>query len=201
MARPNRPLSDLLDHPRLYRAWQAPFVGKKLAPVLSYGVPPAARVLDVGCGPGINAALFDSHGYVGVDLNDAYIRDARKRFSGHRFEVRDVTTGVSDLGGFDVVLMNSLMHHLDDSGAASLLASVAELDVTEDVHILDLVLPEEPGIARTLALADRGEHPRSVGEWENLVADAMPIKLVHTYPVGLVGVDLWRMVHIVANVR
>src|SRR5678816_624774 len=64
-------LERLLEHPWVYAAWQTPFVAQKFAPVeRALRHEEIRRVLDVGCGPGTNAARFRGFDYVGVDIND-----------------------------------------------------------------------------------------------------------------------------------
>lgn len=75
------------------------FVGRwsrRLAPglVAWAGVPPGARVLDVGCGTGaLTEALLATRpsSLVGVDLSPAFVEEARRRHgaAGARFEVAD----------------------------------------------------------------------------------------------------------------
>ena len=67
----------LLEQPWVYRTWQAPFASAKLRPFLTrIDLSRARRVLDVGCGPGTNAAIFTESEYVGIDINPEYIRTA-----------------------------------------------------------------------------------------------------------------------------
>ena len=110
------------EHPLVYRTLQAPFRERKLAPVLRrLRGHPEMRVLDVGCGPGTNAAHFCGMQYTGIDINPEYIANAQRRFPG-RFLVGDVTNpSVLPAEQFDCVLLNSLMHHLDDASVDGLL--------------------------------------------------------------------------------
>src|SRR5206468_6323559 len=81
-----------LEHTLAYRLWQAPFADKKLAPLFAHqDLRSVRRVLDVGCGPGTNTRHFERTGYLGVDINESYIADARRRY-GRDFLVADVTS-------------------------------------------------------------------------------------------------------------
>lgn len=194
-------VTDILDSPGIYRLWQAPFVRQKLAPVVQSGVLGKANsVLDVGCGPGTNAATFRSvHRYVGVDLNERYIRFAEKRYRGE-FLVGDVTEGMDAGEQFDLVLMNSLMHHLDDEGAGALLDSLKAVTASEgEIHVLDLVLAPS-GIPRRMALADRGEHPRNPSQWVDLVQPWLTVQHTSQYSLGVGPLELWRMIHMTLTV-
>ncbi len=81
----------------------------------------AARVLDVGCGPGsITVGLAQAAGHViGVDLDDAEFDDARTYASEHGIDnVEFVEGSIYDLGfaeaSFDVCTLFGMMETLDD---------------------------------------------------------------------------------------
>lgn len=188
-------LERVLEAPAVYRLWQAmALADRKMDPVAAEDVAGARRVLDLGCGPGTNAPRFEGAEYVGVDLNPGYVRSARKRHRG-RFLVGDAAR--LDLGGerFDFVLVNSLLHHLDDRAAEATLDGIAaHLEPDGRVHVLDLVLPDEPGVARRLALWDRGDHPRSLDRWRDLLESRFRTIVFRPYALERV-VPLWRMVY------
>ena len=190
-------LAPVMDHVTAYRLWQAPFAERKLEPVLRHNrVTEMRRVLDVGCGPGTNARHFAHADYLGVDMNPDYIAYARRRF-GDRFAVEDVTRMGTPAGGaFDAILVNSLLHHIDDANSRRILAHLAKL-LTDDghVHILDLVLPDNPSLARWIARSDRGDHPRPLAAWREMFAGAFEPVLFEPYPLGIGGVTLWNMVY------
>jgi len=186
-----------MEHTLVYRLWQAPFAEKKLAPVLAHtDLSKIRRVLDVGCGPGTSSAHFMQHEYLGVDINPDYIRDAERRF-GPRFQVADVTTMHLVPGqGWDMILVNSLLHHLPDEAVDSLLAHLATL-LSENgaVHVLDLVLPERLSAAWVLAKLDRGDYPRPLERWREILSRHFEVVLFNPYPLGLFGLELWSMVY------
>lgn len=187
----------LMEHPTAYRLWQAPFAGRKLAPFLGH-VDPArlSRVLDVGCGPGTNTRHFLHCDYLGIDINPAYVESAERRF-GPRFKVADVRQlGLNAEGGFDCILVNSILHHLSDEAVDNLLAHLATmLATTGVVHVLDLILPERASLARFLARMDRGSHPRPLAEWQALLSRRLSLKVFEPYPVGVGGVVMWSMLY------
>lgn len=186
-----------MDNTTVYRLWQAPFSERKLAPVLSrLGPTRGLRVLDVGCGPGTNAHHFLEADYLGVDINASYIRNAERRY-GPRFRVADVTAmRVEREGGFDCILLNSLLHHLPDAAVELLLAHLATLLTDAGaVHILDLVLPERASVARLLARLDRGHFPRPLARWQEMFSRWFLPVVFEPYPLGAAGVTLWSMVY------
>lgn len=186
-----------MENTLVYRIWQAPFAEKKLAPVLARAdLGKIRRVLDVGCGPGTNARHFIHHDYLGVDLNPAYIRNAEKRFGPH-FRVADVTTMHLEPGqGWDMILVNSLLHHLPDEAVDRLLGHLATLLAPGGaVHILDLVLPDKASPSRLLARLDRGDWPRPLERWRELFARHFNLAIFEPYGLGALGITLWSMVY------
>lgn len=193
----------VMENTLAYRLWQAPFAEQKLAPLFAHNDMRAVRrVLDVGCGPGTNTHHFAGADYLGIDFNPAYIENARRR-TGRKFVVADVTKyEVSREERFDLILANSLFHHIDTASTSRILAHLATL-LSDDghVHVLDLVLPERPSISRFLARADRGEHPRPLEEWRQLFTDAFEPVVFEAYPLGAGGVTLWNMVYFKGRAR
>ena len=187
----------LLEHSSVYRAWQMPFAGQKFAPVLAHNsLDRVRRVLDVACGPGTNTKYFAGVDYLGIDINEHYVHDARRRH-GRNFLVADVRNYVAAPGDrFDFILVNSVLHHLDTKDVLSILAHLKSL-LTEDghIHMLELVLPERPSAALSLARWDRGKFARSREEWQSLFEGLFePVVHEHYQLTGL-GVTLWNMVY------
>ncbi|HMA43942.1 MAG TPA: class I SAM-dependent methyltransferase [Gemmatimonadales bacterium] len=193
----------LLGQPWAYRLWQAPFAEQKLSPVFAHNdLSQVRRVLDVGCGPGTNTPHFARADYLGIDYNPGYIASARRRY-GRNFIVADVTTFVVPAAErFDFILANSLLHHVDTPGVARVLAHLGDL-VSADghVHILDLVLPDHPSLARLLARWDRGEFPRPLVEWQQLFTARFETVVFEPFTLSALGVPLWHMVYFKGRAR
>jgi SAM-dependent methyltransferase len=193
----------VMENPLVYRLWMAPFAEKKLAPLYAHtDVAKARRVLDVGCGPGTNTGHFAHADYLGIDINPEYIESARQRY-GREYVVADVTKyEVAPDRRFDLILANSLFHHIDTTSTRRILAHLATL-LTDDghVHIVDLVLPERTSISRFLARADRGDFPRPVDEWRELFTAAFEPVVFEVYPVGVRGTELWSFVYFKGRAR
>jgi SAM-dependent methyltransferase len=190
-------LTRFLEHSSVYRLWQRPFAAAKFAPVLAANrFESIRRVLDVGCGPGTNAGWFAHTEYLGLDWNPRYIEAARKRHKGN-FIVADVTRyNVTERDRFDFILVNSLLHHLDDEATGRLLRHLSGLlAVDGHVHILELVRPDRSYIAGRLAEWDRGDFPRPLDHWRAIFNSAFQPVLFQPYSVGIGGVALWEMVY------
>ena len=203
MAGMNALIARVMEWPPVYRLWMAPFAEQKLRPIRAHTeLTRVRRVLDVGCGPGTNTALFSGSDYLGIDINESYIESARRR---HRrtFVTADVTTyRVADHERFDLILVNSLLHHLDDSSTVRLLEHLSGL-LTDDgrVHVLELVLPDGPSAARFLARHDRGKFARPLDRWSALLGSVLEPVLIEPYGVGVPGVTLWNMVYFMGRAR
>ena len=192
----------IMRQPLVYRLWMAPFAEKKFAPIAARNdVRRIRRVLDVGCGPGTNASHFAGADYLGIDLNPQYIRDAERRYgcsNGRlRFQAQDAATFVAaPADRFDFVLVNSFLHHVDDTTAKSILANLSRL-LTNDghIHILDMILPQCASIPLFLARADRGEFPRPLEKWRELFYESFDPVEFEPYDLAIGGVCLWKMVY------
>jgi SAM-dependent methyltransferase len=191
----------LLERPLVYRLWQAPFEKAKLTPVLlNADLSSVRKVLDVGCGPGTNAKCFAHQEYLGIDLNPAYVRFARERF-GRRFEIVDVTAvddaWLADQGQFDFILVNSLMHHIDDRAGRRLLRSLRSVTAAHGhLHLLELVRPASWNLSRVLAHADRGKFARSPSEWQRLWDGLFEPVVVEQFFLRACGLKLWSMIYL-----
>ena len=189
--------SGVMEMPLLYRLWQAPFVRSKFEPVLRHNdMSRVRRVLDVGCGPGTNTPLFPDVDYLGLDINEKYVETARRRFN-REFTTADVCTYVAPPDNrFDFILLNSLLHHIDTDSVYRILRQLSG-QLTEDghIHILDLVMPDRPSIARFLARSDRGDFPRPLQEWRQIFTDVFEEVVFEPYSVGAMKTPLWNMVY------
>ena len=186
-----------MSHPSVYRLWQRPFAEAKLAPFWAHqGRSTVSRVLDVGCGPGTNAHHFAELDYLGVDLSPEYVAHAR-RSHGDRFAVVDVCRDeIPGAENFDLILVNSLLHHIATPDVEQMLGRLAlRLADGGAIHILDLVQPDGWGAARLLARWDRGDFPRPLAEWRSLFAWSFEVDIFEPYSLPAHGPTLWNMVY------
>jgi len=160
------------------------------------------RVLDIGCGPGTNAKHFTETEYLGIDINEHYIADARKRYR-REFVACDVRTySPPREARFDFVLVNSFLHHLNSDEVHSILTHINTM-LTDDghVHILELVLPDSPSIPRLLARWDRGKFARSQQDWSTTFSKLFEPVVFEPYRLTGAGATLWNMLYFKGKVR
>jgi len=186
-----------------YRLWQAPFVHAKMRPLLQNNdLRNVRRVLDVGCGPGVNCRYFAHTDYLGIDVNPNYIQYARRRY-GREFLVQDACSFAAPSGPpFDFVLLNSLLHHLDDADTHRLMSNLGPLvDREGHVHIIELVMPKRGAVGRFLACHDRGDYARSWQQWEAIFAAHLRAVVCEPFTIRAMGVVLWNLVYFKGSVK
>jgi ubiquinone/menaquinone biosynthesis C-methylase UbiE len=131
------------------------------------------RSLDLGCGPGAFADLFNGDDYVGVDLNRRYIDYAQRTRKG-TFIVGDARRIDLPDDRFDQVLIFGLLHHLSDEDARAVLSEVRRLLVPGGRL---LAIEDIPAISRLNLIGhlihsvENGEHIRPPEEYRRLYAE------------------------------
>lgn len=156
----------VLEIPAAYRLFTWGIAGNYRAVYLREYVRPApgARILDFGCGPGDVVAYLPEADYLGIDHNAHYIHAARRRFGARaRFRCEDVAeTVVREAATADIVMANSVLHHLDDEVARHLLrmAQKALKPGGRFVAFDGCFVPGQGPVARTLLRLDRGRYVR-----------------------------------------
>jgi SAM-dependent methyltransferase len=152
-----------------------------------------ARLVDVGCGPGLLCAPTLRRGlrYLGVDSDPAFVAYCRSAFRdpAASFLAGDASRCVAGCGPRDVVVMNGVLHHLDDAEARTL---VAASRVARAVIVADHLRADEPPrwLVRTLQDHDRGRHVRAHRAIEGMFGRP-PIQSVR-YPIKVAGITLWE---------
>lgn len=197
----NERLLALLDHPALFNLSQLLISGgqrstKRWAKAW-LNARPEDRILDVGCGTGEFAPLFQSTKYevrstnegryLGVDLNAQYIEYARERYGGAgvAFEVVDATRMSFAAQSFDRALFVNCMHHFPDELNRGILREVARVLRPGGRFVLIDMVGDHPGHAQRFFLdRDRGEYLRSLAKQMALVAEFFTIEREDTFDAG-----------------
>lgn len=141
---------------------------------------PGQKIVDIGCGPGsIVRLLPEGVKYVGFDISEEYVSSARKRFESDPSKI--FLVGVAEdyvdhlpvqMQGADLVIINGLLHHLDDNEALTAL-KLARASLAPEGKLVCLeacFLVSQAPMARWVLKKDRGKNVRTEPEWKKLIA-------------------------------
>jgi ubiquinone/menaquinone biosynthesis C-methylase UbiE len=199
----NERLLALLDHPALFNLSQLLISGGQRATKrwakAWLNARPDQRILDVGCGTGEFAPLFqvsnaergtrndEGARYLGVDLNAQYIEYAQNRYGGAgvAFEVVDATRMAFAAQSFDRALFVNCMHHFPDDLNRGILREVARVLQPGGRFVLIDMVGDHPGRAQRFFLDhDRGEHLRPLAAQLALVEEFFTIEREDMFDAG-----------------
>jgi cyclopropane fatty-acyl-phospholipid synthase-like methyltransferase len=139
-------------------------------------VPDGARVLDLGCGYGDIARFFvDRCSYLGIDSNESYVKEARRRNSqtNAEFLLADLSDEVvKQRGPFDLVILSGVLHHLTSEQVIALASASEELlsPTGRFVAIEPVFTPDQRLSARLIIASDRGRYVRDVDGYKTLLS-------------------------------
>jgi SAM-dependent methyltransferase len=147
------------------------------------------RTLEIACGPGPLADLFEGEDYVGADLNARHIDYARRHRHG-TFVVTDARKADLPVRRFDQVLIFGLLHHLSEDDARSVLSEARRV-LTPGGPILTIERAAPPSrlslLGRLVRRAENSEHVRSREEYRRLYETAGRIEREETLESGAGG--------------
>jgi 2-polyprenyl-3-methyl-5-hydroxy-6-metoxy-1,4-benzoquinol methylase len=193
----------LLEQPFIFNLSQLPFTRQKFARIVAHtDLSKVKRILDVGCGPGTNAPSFAHAEYLGIDINPRYIQLAKKRFR-RDFLVADATSySVPADSHYDFILVNSFLHHIDTPAVSRILGHLSTLlSPNGFLHCVELVLPDHPGLPRTLARMDRGRFARPLHDWQNLFQTHLETDTFEPFSIVHFGCAVMDLVYFKGRVR
>lgn len=181
----------LLDDPRVFRAVRYPLVGAQrqtrelVRRELDAG--PGDSVLDVCCGTGDFADLA-SGSYLGVDLNERFVRLARERYAGSpekRFEVMDATAMKLESGSYDRAMIVNAMHHFDEDLNRGILAELSRV-VQGRIVIVDAIPDPDSWLKRLVISSDRGDHVRPLADQLALIGSVLNVERHYKFDSGFI---------------
>lgn len=142
-------------------------------------------VLDIGCGIGQYADISEGK-YLGVDLNERYIKYARKRHhkSNQSFICTDVVTGLHENSKFDLVLMVDFLHHISDENVSSILTAATHL-TNGHMAIFEPCPNQIHPIGRWLISHDRGGYMRKPAMLRELIEGVTGNTIIESVPLML----------------
>jgi cyclopropane fatty-acyl-phospholipid synthase-like methyltransferase len=170
----------LLESPFAYRVlsreFDADVTTKNI--VQSAGYQPGLKLLDIGCGPGDLAKYVRAEDYVGVDISERYIAQARHDYGGEFYILS--ADRVDELPmQFDRVTICGLLHHLSDRVVDDTLSALrAILKPGGYAYVTEAVWPTHgwdlpSWLIRKL---DRGKFVRSSQQWREILARTFAVE-------------------------
>jgi SAM-dependent methyltransferase len=135
------------------------------------------KILDMGCGTADILAYLPSVEYVGLDMNEAYINYAKKRFR-HKgiflaTKVDGKTITKFFLHDFDIVLATGLLHHLNDDDALRLF-ELANSTLKPGGRLITLdgcYVKGQSWLASLIMSKDRGKYVRTKDRYLSLSSE------------------------------
>jgi len=156
------------------------------------------RIAEIGCGPGTNVRMFrNARSYLGLDMNPGYLAKAQELYPQFDFIARDAVT-YEPTDQYDVVYIDSLLHHLDDNQVITLLSGITRWLISPE----STVIITEPMIAGPDELyhyafmkIDRGDYFRHFWHWSQLVTAAgLSMNTHFFYELKVCGLNSHHMV-------
>jgi SAM-dependent methyltransferase len=178
---------------RLLAALLAPYKTGWVLPLLPKQS--GLRILDVGCGPGTHAGKLQQHDYVGLDTNEHYIAAAKRLYPKASF-YHGVIQNLPPMDPFDVVLIDSVLHHLDDQTSRELLTRAVELLGSGGSVIIQEPLHADgpQALPRVIMRLDRGDHYRTLDVWRALFQQChLAPEYENVHPLQPLGLKLGRL--------
>jgi len=134
------------------------------------------KTLDIGCGTADILSYLPNVEYVGLDMNEAYINSAKKRFGSRgKFLAKKVNKGtINELSifDFDMVLATGVVHHLDDDEALQLfeLARSALKPAGRLITLDGCYTERQSWLTRFILSIDRGKYVRTRDQYLGLAS-------------------------------
>lgn len=173
-------IRSLLARPQAYQFFFNMVGGRERSRILvrDYIRPTAGdRILEIGCGPGTIVPYLPRTEYVGFDVNQEYIDQARSRFPNAAFVCERVSElTLPNRGYYDIVLALAILHHLDDAEAGQLfrLAHDALRPGGRLVTLDGVWTDDQSRGARYVQARDRGQFIRHEKAYVALAAQVFP---------------------------
>ncbi|MGH7766132.1 MAG: class I SAM-dependent methyltransferase [Candidatus Binatia bacterium] len=137
-------------------------------------ISPGETVVEIGCGTGILAHHFVSHGYDywGIDFDPERIDVARQQTPGAHFQTCDaLAIEQAGLPNFKRAFIHGVLHHLNDAETQKIISHV--LSLRRDMTLVIIEPFRRPRwwnnpFGALIARLDEGRYVRTLEEWRDL---------------------------------
>ncbi|MFP6671432.1 MAG: class I SAM-dependent methyltransferase, partial [Pirellulaceae bacterium] len=178
-----RSVARIADNPALFtllrRILENNFRGEKKVLRRELPVPSGQSILDVGCGTGEFAPLFEAARYTGIDLHERYIAYASKRHPGYTFQVMDACQLEFPDQSFENVLVLGILHHLPEEIARQVLGEVRRILKPAGTVVIIEDVPTRSWfnlIGRLIHWLDLGSHIREQAHYQQLIEPFLQVQ-------------------------
>ena len=145
------------------------------------------KILEVGCSTGNLARQIidmDNNSYYGVDISKEYINIATKSTTKGKFLQMDARKLDFDNEFFDIVMLSSVLHHIDDVVGKNCFKEVHRVLKKNGVVIVaEPILNSKSLISIILCKLDRGHFIRTTQEYKILFANFV-VKTANHFKFG-----------------
>ncbi len=138
----------------------------------------------------VNIALKKGFSYLGMDNDQASIDYAREKYRDQEnasFTTSTINSREAIVNAGDIVVLNGVMHHLDDKAAKELLGYLLQADFVIILdHYTDKALEKWPTF---LQKRDRGKYVRDYSFFKKIEGYHSVLSLV--FPVKIFSLTFW----------
>jgi SAM-dependent methyltransferase len=182
-------MKEVLQRPAVYQLFQVAVgaFSARARAIHRYLEPRAGqRMIDIGCGPGhILNELPEGVIYRGFDVDETYIDFANERFGTKgKFHCRLFDEeAAAEFGPVDLVMMNGVLHHMDDHSAGVTLSAIEKvLRPGGFFFALDGVYVDgQSAIAKWFLDKDRGRFVRTEDGYRSLLSKNFAAREFHLH--------------------
>lgn len=140
---------------------------------------PNQKILDVGCGPAdVLKHLPKKVNYTGIDLNEHYIKKARRKYPQHQFIIGDLESADFPINNesFDTIFMVGVQHHLDDATLKKVTQQIFEKlkKGGRFLYLEPVRTPQQGKIELWFMNNDRGKFIRTADQYEQFTRPVFP---------------------------
>jgi len=133
------------------------------------------NILDIGCSTGnVARAIIDmsNNNYYGIDISEKYIERAKKNSPKGKFMQMDAGRLEFKNELFDIVMINSVLHHIDDNIAKNCLKEAYRVLKNDGkVLITEPFIDHNSFVSTILCKLDRGKYIRNPEKYKIFFKD------------------------------